>query len=141
MSGSDEETRRLLDAAADARRRAVAPYSRFRVGAALEDAEGNVWTGANVESSSFGLSICAERVALFKALSEGVRSFRRIAIAAHGKGLVPPCGACRQVLQDHAPGIEVILYDPRSGEREVTTLEVLYPSPFGHGALGGEEGE
>ena len=85
----------LLQAALKARDHAHAPFSKFHVGAALEDSDGKIWTGCNVENASYGLTLCAERVAVFKAISEGVRKFRRIAIAADTQTLTPPCGACR----------------------------------------------
>ncbi len=131
----------LIEAAADARANAVAPYSGLLVGAAIEDSEGRVWTGVNVESSSYGLSVCAERIALFKALSEGASGFRRLAVAATGEGVVMPCGACRQVLHDHAEGIEITLYDPDTCETRTLKLGELYPHPFGDRNLrGGRSG-
>src|SRR5271154_6704306 len=100
----------LLEAALQARPRAHAPYSKFLVGAALEDSEGRIHTGCNVENASYGLTICAERTAAFKAVSEGVRRFRRIAVAADTTPLTPPCGACRQVLSEICGNdLEVIL--------------------------------
>ena len=119
----------LIAAALAARLQAHAPYSHFLVGAALESAGGRVFTGCNVESSSYGLTICAERTALFKAISEGVRGFRRIAIAAESPELTPPCGACRQVLRDHCDELEIILCNPR-GESKVYQLSELFPHPF-----------
>src|SRR5262245_30140375 len=83
---------------AAARENAIAPYYGFKVGAAIETNEGQIYTGCNIENASFGLSICAERVALWKALSEGVRGFRRIAIVTDATVPTPPCGACRQLL-------------------------------------------
>jgi cytidine deaminase len=119
----------LVAAALAARNHAHAPYSKFHVGAALEAADGRVFTGCNVESSSYGLTICAERVALFKAISEGVHEFRRIAVAAESPELTPPCGACRQVLRDHCEHLEVILCNPR-GETKSYQLSELFPHPF-----------
>jgi len=92
----------LQAAALAARENAHAPYSNFRVGAALEDATGGVHTGCNIENATYGLTLCAERVAVFKAISEGVREFRRIAVAADTETLTPPCGACRQILWSSA---------------------------------------
>jgi len=85
-------------AALAARGNALAPYSNFRVGAALEDNDGRVHTGCNIENATYGLTLCGERVAVFKAISEGSRHFRRIAVAADTDTLTPPCGACRQIL-------------------------------------------
>ncbi len=127
----------LIKKAAKVRDNASAKYSGFNVGAALEDADGNIFTGCNVESSSYGLSVCAERVALFKALSEGSTKFIRIAIVAVGEGLVPPCGACRQLLQDYAKGIEVILYDPVKDRMKVYYLSDLFPYPFDENKMSG----
>lgn len=101
----------LVHAAVAARERAVAPYSRFRVGAALLAADGSVTTGANVESASYGLTCCAERVALFKALTEDRRGFVAIAVAAPVRGGVMPCGACRQLLAEYAPEAVVLAVD------------------------------
>src|SRR5262252_5589168 len=103
----------LLSAALAAREHAHAPFSGFRVGAALEDESGRVHTGCNVENASYGLTLCAERVAIFKAISEGARRFLRIAVAADTDTLTPPCGACRQILWEFCGDIEVILVNPR----------------------------
>lgn len=99
----------LVNVAKESRRFAQAKYSKFRVGAALLTADNKIFSGCNVESSSYGLSICAERVALGKALSEGSTQFTAIAIAAHDGEFCPPCGACRQLLFDYAPDLDVIL--------------------------------
>src|ERR1700693_2147668 len=93
----------LVMAAMSARKRAIAPYSKFKVGAALLTTEGEIITGANVESASYGLTCCAERVALFKALTEGHRSFIAIAVVARMSPAPMPCGACRQLLAEYAP--------------------------------------
>jgi cytidine deaminase len=120
----------LAAAALDARLRAHSPYSRFRVGAALEDSEGRIHTGCNIENATYGLTICAERVAVFKAISLGQRRFRRIAIASDSEDLTPPCGACRQILWEFCGDIEVLLAAP-SGATEVLRLATLFPRPFG----------
>jgi len=120
----------LVAAAWKARERAAAPYSRYRVGAALLAESGRVYTGANVESSSYGLSVCAERIALFKAISEGESTrFVRIAVVAEGRFTPVPCGACRQLLADYAPDIEVLL-SGKPGEFERVRLSDIYPRPF-----------
>lgn len=99
----------LVAAAAAAREKAFAPYSKFRVGAALEAADGAVYTGCNVESASYGLTLCAERVALAKAVSDGHTRFVRVAVVTDVPTLTPPCGACRQLLWEFAPTADVIL--------------------------------
>lgn len=108
MSDSD-----LIRAARKARLRARATYSGFKVGAALEAADGTIITGCNVENATYGLTICAERVAMFKAISDGKRRFRRIAIVADTVAPTPPCGACRQVLWEFGGDLEVILANLR----------------------------
>ena len=119
----------LLDAALNAREHAHAPYSKFHVGAALEDSAGRIHTGCNVENASYGLTNCAERTAAFKAVSEGARKFRRIAVAADTSPLTPPCGACRQVLWEICGDIEIILLNLH-GESESLRLQHLFPRPF-----------
>src|SRR5438067_10051299 len=104
----------LIAAAAKARQRAVAPYSRFKVGAALLTHGGQVIAGANVESASYGLTCCAERVALFNALTAGKRGFVAIAVVARVPGGPMPCGACRQLLAEYAPEAKVWVADSRS---------------------------
>jgi cytidine deaminase len=119
----------LASAALAARENAHAPYSHFRVGAALEDAAGRVHTGCNVENATYGLTLCAERVAVFKAISEGARQFQRIAIAADTETLTPPCGACRQILWEFCGDIEITLLNPR-GKSETLQLKDLFPRAF-----------
>jgi len=89
--------------------RAIAPYSHFHVGAALETADGRIISGCNIENASYGLTMCAERVAMFTALSDGHRSFVRIAIVADTESPTPPCGACRQILWEFAGDLEIVL--------------------------------
>lgn len=120
--------RKLIDAAREARRNAHAPYSNFTVGAALTTAEGDIYTGANVESSSFGLTICAERVALVKALSEGRNDLKAMAVVGPYDDFCPPCGACRQLLFDYAPELEIILTDGNQIKR--VSLKELLPFAF-----------
>jgi cytidine deaminase len=122
-------TDRLVEAALAVRENAFAPYSKFKVGAAIEDADGRIHTGCNVENATYGLTICAERVAVFKAISEGVRQFCRVAIAADTETLTPPCGACRQILWEFCGDVELILVNPR-GKTETYRLKDLFPKPF-----------
>ena len=119
----------LVAAARLARAQAFAPFSRFQVGAALETASGLVVTGCNVESATYGLTICAERVAAFKAVSEGVRPFVRVAVVADTQDPTPPCGACRQVLWELCGDVEVILAN-LDGEKARYRLAQLLPHPF-----------
>ncbi|MBM3814019.1 MAG: cytidine deaminase [Acidimicrobiia bacterium] len=119
----------LSEAALRAREHAHAPYSGFKVGAALADITARVYTGSNVENSTYGLTVCAERVAIFKAISEGARKFVKIAVAADTENLTPPCGACRQILWEFCGDIEVILVNPR-GKSETLRLKDLFPRPF-----------
>jgi cytidine deaminase len=124
LKGSD-----LVAAARRARRRAHATFSGFKVGAALEAADGTIVTGCNIENATYGLTICAERVAMFKALSEGHRRFRRIAIIADTEAPTPPCGACRQVLWEFGGDLEVVLANLRR-ETGRHQLADLLPLPF-----------
>lgn len=119
----------FYQAAVAARTHAFSPYSHFSVGAALEDSAGRIHTGCNIENATYGLTLCAERVAVFKAISEGVRKFRRIAIAADTDTLTPPCGACRQILWEFCGDIEITLVNPL-GKTEIYQLKDLFPKPF-----------
>ena len=119
----------LIETAIAVRENAFAPHSNFRVGAALEDAEGRVHTGCNVENATLGLTICAERVALFRAWSDGVRKFRRIAIAGDTDILTPPCGACRQILWEFCGDLEIVLSNLH-GKTDTYQLKDLFPKPF-----------
>jgi cytidine deaminase len=130
MASEKLKMTQLVEQARKAQVNARAQYSHFQVGAALETADGCIFTGVNVESSSYGLSICAERVALFKALSEGENRFVRLVVATESDPPCPPCGACRQLLWDYARGIEIILMG-KTGEPVVTTIEELFPKAFG----------
>jgi cytidine deaminase len=120
----------LIEIARQAREHAHAPYSQFKVGAALECADGRVFAGCNVENSSYGLSLCAERVAIFKAISEGYRDFKRIAVIADARTPVRPCGACRQVISDLFPKNAEVILANLSGAKEGTTISELLPAPF-----------
>ena len=114
-----------------ARRQAFAPYSGFLVGAAVETTDGAIYTGCNIENASYGLTVCAERVAIWKAISEGVPpgAFRAIAIAADSPHPTPPCGACRQILAEFAPQATVTLINLQGVTREFTVAELL-PESF-----------
>lgn len=120
---------KLAEAALEARNNAHAPFSNFKVGAALEDEQGRVFTGCNVENATYGLTICAERVAVFKAISEGARKFKRIAVAADTDVLTPPCGACRQILWEFCGDAELTLMNLH-GKSETLRLKELFPRPF-----------
>jgi cytidine deaminase len=119
----------LLEAALRARHRAIAPFSRFLVGAALQSADGAIYTGCNIENASYGLTLCAERVAVFKALSEGARNFIRIAVAADTDELTPPCGPCRQILWEFCRDAEVVLVNLH-GATESFRMSDLLPRAF-----------
>ena len=120
----------LLEAAAlKVRENAHAPFSKFKVGAAVEDESGRIFTGCNVENATFGLTLCAERVAVFKAISEGARKFRRVAVAADTDVLTPPCGACRQILWEFCGDVEITLLNLH-GKTEKFQVKDLFPRPF-----------
>jgi cytidine deaminase len=120
---------KLVMEAREAKINAHAPYSKFRVGSALLAKSGKIFTGCNIESSSFSLTICAERTAIFKAISEGERSFLAIAVVSDGHGYTPPCGACRQVLMDLAGNIDCIMINSKD-QLKVTSLKSLLPLAF-----------
>ena len=119
----------LLTAARRARENAVAPFSKFQVGAALRTADGHVVTGCNVENATYGLTVCAERVAVWKAVSEGYRAFTRIAVVADTAEPTPPCGACRQLLWEFGGDLEVVLVNLQR-ETARHRLADLFPHPF-----------
>ncbi len=124
MSASD-----LVAAARAAREHAHAPFSQFKVGAARETADGSVITGCNVENATYGLTMCAERVAMFKAISEGHRQFTRVAVVADTDAPTPPCGSCRQILWEFGGDLEVIMANTRR-ETGRWRLKDLLPLPF-----------
>jgi cytidine deaminase len=119
----------LIRSALDARKNAHAPFSHFLVGAALQDENGRIFTGCNVENSTYGLTICAERVAVFKAISEGARKFTAAAVAADTDVLTPPCGACRQILWEFCGDVELTLLNLQ-GKTETFRLKDIFPRPF-----------
>ena len=121
----------LLKAALKARSQAYAPYSKFQVGAALESATGKIFTGCNVENISYGLTICAERNAVFAAVAKGARQFRRIVIVADSKEPVTPCGACRQVLSEFSENIEIISFNLKSLKYKSNLCKLLPRSKAG----------
>lgn len=131
MSSREE----LLKRAREAQKNAYAPYSNFQVGAALLSAGGKVYTGSNVENSSYGLSICAERVAVFKAVNAGERDFTLLAVVSSGQGYVFPCGACLQVLAEFSPEMKLIITDEKDHYKEYA-LQYMLPQIF---ALGKQE--
>ena len=124
----------LLEHAMKARENAVATFSHFKVGAALLTTHGRVYTGCNIENATYGLTVCAERVALWKALSEGERSFVRIAVGSGGEPPAAPCGACRQLLWEFCGDLEVVLGNA-SGVKELHHLAELFPRPFDQRSL------
>jgi cytidine deaminase len=129
LPASERVPSELVKAARRARRNAHAEYSHFKVGAALETADGTIITGCNIENATYGLTVCAERVAMWKALSEGHRRFRRIAVVADTAEPTPPCGPCRQILWEFGGDLEVILANLRA-EKGRHKLSALLPLPF-----------
>ena len=126
---SEESLRALVAAATDARSYSVAPFSGFRVGAAIRTEDGKIYTGSNVESASYGLTVCAERVAIWKALSEGERRFSELAVVADTDSLTPPCGACRQIIWEFCKSATIVLSN-LDGETEVVSMRDLLPRAF-----------
>lgn len=127
----------LIEAAKKAFENAYAPYSSFKVGVALLTKDGHVFSGANVESSSYSLSICAERSALAKAVSEGYRDFDKLVIVTDTERPTPPCGACRQVFFEFNPELKILMVALKDGQKE-TTLDKLLPDAFDLSELKGE---
>jgi cytidine deaminase len=124
----------LIAAARHARENAHAPFSIFRVGAALRAKSGKIFGGCNVENATYGLTMCAERVALFKAISEGERSFDAVAVVTDTDTLTPPCGACRQLLWEFCGDVPVILSN-LFGKTEMIQMHQLFPKPFDSSSL------
>ena len=126
MKHTEEE---LIAAAADVREKAYAPYSNFKVGAAVETEDGDIYTGCNVESASYGLTVCAERVAIWKGISRGVTKFGRIAVVVDTEELTPPCGVCRQIIWEFCGDVPVILSNLH-GRSETVQMSELLPRAF-----------
>lgn len=121
--------RKLLSRARRARTRAFSKYSKFKVGAALETAGGKIYSGVNIENASYGLTLCAERVAIFTAVAAGERRFKRIAVVADTNRLTPPCGACRQIIWEFCGDVEVILGNLKK-KTAIHRMSDLFPHPF-----------
>jgi cytidine deaminase len=119
----------LIEAAKQARENAHAPYSNFRVGTALRSTSGRIFSGCNVENASYGLTMCAERVAIFKAISEGERGFSALAVVTDADVLTPPCGACRQLIWEFCGDIPVTIANLKD-QTEVVQMKNLFPRPF-----------
>ena len=133
-----EMINQLIDTAIHQLKYSYTPYSNFKVGAALLAKNGQVYTGCNIENAAYGLTICAERTAIFKAISEGHRDFKRIVIAGKSEDYCVPCGSCRQVMQEFAPQMEVICLNGK-GEAKELTLRELLPYGFDSTFLPGEQ--
>jgi cytidine deaminase len=119
----------LIKAAIEAREQAVAPFSKFRVGAIVETEDGKIFKGCNIESSSYGLTVCAERVAIWKALSEGYRKFNNVVVVADTAELTPPCGTCRQIIWEFCRDANV-MFANLDGESESFDMKELLPRAF-----------
>ena len=126
---TDSEFQKLIDAARAARDCSLSPFSNFCVGAAVETEDGKIYTGCNIESASYGLTVCAERVAIWKALSEGERQFKRLAVVVDTTPLTPPCGTCRQIIWEFCRNATVILAN-LDGETEIVEMRELLPRAF-----------
>ena len=125
----EKDDSKLVEAAADVRTRAYAPYSNFKVGAAVETEDGDIYTGCNVESASYGLTVCAERVAIWKGISRGVTKFGRIAVVVDTEEPTPPCGTCRQIIWEFCGDVPVILANLQ-GKKETVMMSELLPRAF-----------
>lgn len=124
-----EQESKLIEAAIEARAKAFAQFSQFKVGAALLTVGGKVFTGCNIENTSYGLTMCAERVAIFKAISEGEREFQKIVVAADTDDLTPPCGACRQIIWEFCGNVEIVLTNLQK-KTETLQMSELFPRAF-----------
>lgn len=126
---SEDSLKELIEIATKARLQSVAPFSNFLVGAAVRTASGKVYTGCNVESASYGLTVCAERVAIWKALSEGERQFTELAVVADTEALTPPCGTCRQIIWEFCRQASIVLANLH-GESQLVSIGDLLPRAF-----------
>ena len=126
---SEQDFQPLIEAALNARQQSVAPFSGFLVGAAVKTDTGKVYTGCNIESASYGLTVCAERVAIWKALSEGERHFSELAVVADTETLTPPCGTCRQIIWEFARGAKIVFANLQ-GHSETFQIGDLLPRAF-----------
>jgi len=129
-----EEFKKLIKEAEKARKRAYTPYSKFQVGAAVLCADGKIFTGCNIENASFGLAVCAERVAIFKAISEGSTKFEAIAVISDTDKPCSPCGACRQVISEFGKDIPLIMANLK-GDFKIKKIKELLPEAFGKNDL------
>lgn len=125
---------KLIETALRARERAHAPYSQFLVGAAVEASDGTIFSGCNIENCTYGLTICAERVAIFKAVSEGFNNLIRICVAADSIELTPPCGPCRQIIWEFCENVPVVMVNLKGDQRIVNSADLM-PLPFDHRKL------
>jgi cytidine deaminase len=137
---SEDSLTALIEAATQARLQSVAPFSKFLVGAAARTENGNIYTGCNVESASYGLTVCAERVAIWKALSEGERQFTELAVVADTESLTPPCGTCRQIIWEFCKQATIVLANLR-GETQTVSIKDLLPRAFDARFLKGVTGK
>jgi cytidine deaminase len=127
--GRQHTKQEVIEAALSARERAVAPFSNFRVGCAVETDDGRLFTGCNIESASYGLTVCAERVAIWKAISEGARCFGLLVVAVDTENLTPPCGTCRQIIWEHCRDTTILLVNLQ-GQTEELQIKDLLPRAF-----------
>ncbi|HXH70863.1 MAG TPA: cytidine deaminase [Pyrinomonadaceae bacterium] len=125
----NEELKRLVESAKQARKKACAPFSEFKVGAAVKTKGGKIYTGCNIESASYGLTACAERVAIWKAISEGEKEFTNVAVVADTEDLTPPCGACRQIIWEFCGDVPVTFANLK-GNVETVQMKELLPRAF-----------
>lgn len=135
MTIGDHEARNLIEEAAEARARAYAPYSKFLVGAAVLCPDGGIYTGCNVENASYGLTCCAERVAIFRAVVDGQRLIKAVAIVLDSPDPSAPCGACRQVIFEFGPDCDIVMANVGSKDYDVVAMRDLLPRAFGPSSL------